>query len=39
MTFEVAFDMISSQNANERQATFVRNFELTMTANVSDFGS
>jgi hypothetical protein len=38
-TFEVAFDMISSQNANERQATFVRNFELTMTANVSDFGS
>ena len=38
-TFEVAFDMISSQNANERQATFVRIFELTMTANVSDFGS
>ena len=38
-TFEVAFDMISSQNANERQATFVRNLELTMTANVSDFGS
>ena len=38
-TFEVAFDMISSQNANERQATFVRNFELTMTANVSNFGS
>ena len=38
-TFEVAFDMISSQNSNERQATFVRNFELTMTANVSDFGS
>ena len=38
-TFEVAFDMISSQNANERQATFVRNFELTMTANVSNFGN
>ena len=38
-TFEVAFDMISSQNANERQATFVRNFELTVTANVSNFGN
>ena len=38
-TFEVAFDMISSQNSNERQATFVRNFELTMTANVSNFGN
>ena len=38
-TFEVAFDMISNQNSDQRQATYVRNFELTMTANVSDFGS
>ena len=34
-TYEVAFDMDSSQTAGQRQATFVRSFNLTMTAKVA----